>query len=76
MTTEREFIDDAQKAIGDLKRALRSIQKMNAEAGRDAAANAAMKHRGQAITLHAEMTESMTAFYPQFASEVQRAGER
>lgn len=75
--TERTDIEMVQDGIAMVKKGLRSIQKLNTEAGRDAAANAAMKHRGQAICLHAEMTESLIEFYPEFSSEIQtRGGER
>lgn len=74
MTQEREAIDAAQDAIGALKRAMREIEKINTEAGRLAAANAAMGLRGELITWHAKATVAMREHFPEFADEVQAFG--
>ncbi len=74
--TERELIDQVQECIAGGKLGLRELQKINAKAGRDEASNACMKHRHQLGVLHSEMTESLHKFYPDFASDVQRSGER
>lgn len=74
MTDERKFIEDAQDAIGALKKALRGIEKCNEAEGRLNAANAAMGFRGDAIRLHSNMTRALSEFYPEFASEIQVRG--
>lgn len=74
MATEREMIEAAQDAIGDLKKALRGIQKQNEEDGRLGAANAAMGFRGDVIRLHSNMTSALAEFYPDFSDEIQVRG--
>jgi len=74
MTEERQLIEAAQDAIASLKRALRGIEKINTEAGRLDAANAAMGGRGKVIVLHSELTKDMHQFFPEFAAEIQTRG--
>lgn len=68
--TELEEIRNAQVALSEFKRAMRAIQKINAVAGRPAAANAAMGIFGQAVVLHAEATKALIEHYPEQSGEV------
>ena len=60
---EVEQIEKAQEHFAGLKKALKQIMKINAEAGRDEAANAAMKAYGKIIVAHAESTEDLNKYY-------------
>ena len=55
-TTEDKAIKDVQDAMGVIKKALRTIQTINTDAGRHPAANSAMGFLGDVITLHSRMT--------------------
>lgn len=72
--TERELIEAAQDALGELKGYLRDLQKLNAEEGRLEAANAAMGARGKLVVWHYEVTKDMNEHFPEFASEIQTRG--
>lgn len=71
---ERDNADAIQLALAAIKANLREIEKINTDAGRLDAANAAMGFRGKVITLHSEMTEAMAKYWPEFAAEVQTKG--
>lgn len=72
--TEQDHIECVQDALGQIKKSLREIQKMNFDADRKAAANAAMGFRGKVITLHSEMTAALDQFYPEMSGEIQVRG--
>lgn len=72
--TEIELIESAQDHIIGLKKDMRAIQKLNEEAGRGEAANAAMKWRGEVIRMHGLLMEEMYMHYPEFASGIQARG--
>ncbi len=74
MTEERQLIEQAQDAIGALKKAMRDLQKLNEKEGRLAAANAAMRLRGELIVWHADATDALHQNFPEFASEIQTRG--
>lgn len=63
--TEKEHIEAAQDALGELKANLRAIKKINEDAGRSPAANAAMKVLGKVIVLHAEAMEELEKHWPE-----------
>jgi hypothetical protein len=76
MATERESVEAIQQALAVIKTNLRNIQQINTEAGRLQAANAAMGFRGRVLILHADMTEAMRVYWPEFADEIQAFGPR
>lgn len=85
---ERELIDAAQKEIATMKRSaekmgkrLKQVEDINRKAGRLEAANAAMRVRGEVkkihadlIVVHADATDAMSKYYPEFSDEVQTRG--
>ncbi len=73
-TTEDKAIEDAQDALGALKKALRTIQTINTDAGRHSAANSAMGFLGDVITLHSRMTVDLNVFYPELSGEIVTRG--
>ncbi|AUR11218.1 hypothetical protein PhaeoP48_01221 [Phaeobacter inhibens] len=73
--TELDHIKAIQDGIGKIKRHLRSVQKINAENGRDRAANAAMKVHGKVQVLHAEAMDELYANWPeQVSGEISTRG--
>lgn len=72
--TERKLLEETQDALAVMKKNLREIQKINKDAGRHDAANAAMKARGKLIVWHAEATEDLNRFFPDHAGEIQTRG--
>lgn len=66
--TELEHLEAAQDALGTLKKSLRELEKINTEAGRMPAANAAHKVRGKVMVLHAEAIEDLRAHWPEQVS--------
>ena len=74
MTSEIQLIELAQDCVGDLKKALRDIQKENAAAGRHDAANAAMGLRGELIAWHARATEELRKHFPEMGADIQVRG--
>lgn len=75
MTTEREYIEQVQDHLAGGKKCLLAVMKINQDAGRLAASNAAMKCHGKLVTLHAEMMEELRNNWPEeFADGVQTRG--
>lgn len=72
--TEQDHIEAIQDALGTMKKSLRAIQKENADAGRNAAANSAMGLRGKVIVLHSEMTQALETHYPEMSAGIQVRG--
>lgn len=66
--TEMEHLEAAQDALGNLKKHLRAIEKINMDAGRAAAANAAMKVRGNVMALHADAMTLLERHWPEQVS--------
>jgi hypothetical protein len=73
---ERDNVEAIQQALAVIKSNLAEIERINTAAERLDAANAAMGFRGKVIVLHADMTEAMHVYWPEFASEVQVLGPR
>lgn len=73
---ERDNVEAIQQALAVIKSNLREIQQINTDAGRLDAANAAMGFRGRVLILHADMTEAMQVYWPEFADEIQVLGPR
>jgi hypothetical protein len=73
---ERDNVEAIQQALAVIKSNLAEIERINTAAERLDAANAAMGFRGKVIVLHADMTEAMRQYWPEFASEVQVLGPR
>ena len=74
MTTERKLIEGIQDALGEMKKGLRELQKLNTEAGRHNGANIAMGLRGELMVWHSKATVELTANYPEFSDEIQTRG--
>lgn len=72
--TERECAELIKHSLGDIKRGLRQIEKINQESGRALAANAAYMNRCKTGVLHAEMTVDLHKYWPEFAGPVQLGG--
>ena len=82
--TEKQLIDAAQKAVATAKKALANVEsamekvaKLNREAGRLQASNAAMRFQGACgkarngvIMAHADASDALLLHYPDFAEEV------
>lgn len=64
-TDEQKEVFKAQRALKVFKIALGKIEKINREAGRMEAANAAYKWRQKAGVLHAEAAEDLYKYWPQ-----------
>ncbi len=68
---ERAELQKVQKALKAAKVALGKIEKVNREAGRLQAANAAYKNQQKLGVFHGEATEDLFKHWPeQFASEI------
>jgi len=74
MKTERETIEAAQDALGELKGHMRALQKINTERGDLVAANAVMGLRGDLMRWHSNATVALNESFPEFASEIQTRG--
>lgn len=72
--TEREYIEAAQDALGDLKKSLRGLKKINAENGNVDAVNEIMGALGELNTWHRDITRQMNRLWPDFAFEIQTRG--
>lgn len=86
--TEKETIEAAQDALVAAKAAMRKFQvhmgdlmRINTDAGRLPAANAAMRVRDTAMqirgsigVMHADATDAMATHFPEFSSEIQTRG--
>lgn len=73
--TELDHIRAAQDALGDLKSSIKAIQKINQDAGRNEAANAAMKVHGKVQVLHAEAMDDLRTHWPeQVSGEISTRG--
>jgi len=64
-TDEQNEVLKAQKALKVFKIALGKIEKINREAGRMEAANAAYKWQQKAGVFHAEAAEDLYKYWPQ-----------
>jgi len=74
MKTEREMIDQVQDGIAPVKQGLKELQKLNADAGRPMAANAAMGLLGELNAWHAKATEALDKHYPELTASVTTRG--
>ncbi len=67
---ERAELEKVQKALKVIKVSLGKIEKVNREAGRAPAANAAYKWQQKFGVAHAEATEDLISNWPQSLSDV------
>lgn len=72
--TEQELINSVQDGIGAAKKGLKSLQDLNASAGRPMAANAAMGLRGELMSWHRDALVELNNHYPELTSDVSTRG--
>jgi len=71
---ERELIEAVGQSFRDIEKNLKAIRKINAEAGRDEAANAVFGLEGAVMVLHSQGTAELHKHWPDIAGEVQTLG--
>jgi hypothetical protein len=76
MPTERELIDQIQALKAQIDTGLRDLIKIQDEAGRMEAKNAAFLTRAELNVWHGKATERLFQHYPGFASDVVAQGPR
>lgn len=62
--TELDHLKAIQDELASIKKHLRAIEKINTDAGRMPAANAAHKVRGKVMVLHGEAMEDLREHWP------------
>ena len=74
MNTEREAIEAIGAAFRIIEANLKTVMKINTDAGRDQAANAVFGILGAVMVVHSDATADLHKHWPEFASEVQALG--